>query len=340
LVFSVALKSKETKVSDSDFVSKYREALACYSEEDFETIFQLAGIEGQELRNLGKDFLGIAGAFYLTSIEEQSQQAPKTETLKHLARAQRSSRDLAENLSKALQDHSMISALMEASLAARTTYPDEDSQKRDSYKILNSIFPFEVDGSGFRYEGLCHALTALADTIALVEAEAIRKPGRGRSHALRPWILMMCFYWVEVKGDIPTSGHYDAETADYDSPTVASLSHAARCLDPELSSRALVASFAQMTKVFGDTPQLPSMLLNVGFTHIICANASVSGSAAFERFAGMPEGYTVKMQEQIVSSADPTAEKSTISKEEFYETLKSSDEGLMLLRSLMAIQED
>jgi hypothetical protein len=46
------------------------------------------------------------------------------------------------------------------------------------------------------------------------------------------------------------------------------------------------------------------------------------------------------MQEQIVSSADPTAEKSKISKEEFSETLKSSDEGLMLLRSLMAIRED
>lgn len=234
---------------DNDFVSKYREALACYSDEDFETIFQLAGIEGQELQDLGKDFFGIAGAYYLTNIEEQSRQAPKTETLKHLARAQRSSRDLAENLSKALQERSMVSALTEASLAARTTYPDEDAQKRDSYKILNSIFPLAGDGSGFRYEGLNQALTVLADSIALVEAEAIKKPGRGRNHALRPWILIMCFYWMGAKGDIPTSGHYDAETADYDSPTVASLSHAARCLDPELSSRALVASLAPLTKV-------------------------------------------------------------------------------------------
>ncbi|KQB97390.1 hypothetical protein AL073_00045 [Loktanella sp. 1ANDIMAR09] len=328
---------------DSDFVSKYREAITCYSDADFETIFERAGIEGQELQNLGKDFLGIAGALYLSAIERQSRQTARNETLKHLAHAQRSSRNLAESLSKALQDKSMIGALTEASLAARVAYPDEKSQELDSYKILDSIFPLSGTGKGFRYDGLNQALTILAECIALVEADAIEKPVRGRKHAMRPWMLLMFMYWVHAKNEPPRSGHYDPETAEYDSPAMASLALAAERLDPELTSRTLASIFGDMSKTFTAKPEEPAIIATIGFSEIIAAKASVSSSAALERYLEMPEGFIPAMQEvtdSALPSQNSSSEKSIISKEEFFETLKSSNEGLILLRSMMAIRED
>jgi hypothetical protein len=327
------------RVPDIDIVSKFREALACYSEADFEAIFTLGGIEGQELQDLGKDFLGIAGAFYLSAMERQARQGQKTETLKYLAKAQRASRDLADNLGKALQDRSMIGALMEASLAARTAYPDDDAKRRDSFKILNSIFPLSADGSGFRYEGLSHAMTILAECIALVEADAIEKPMRGRKHALRPWAMLMFLYWTHAKGDLPRGGHYDRETAEYGSPAMASLGFAAERLDPELTDRTLASLFGTVSDAFIDNLEEPLLLSSIGFSQIIAENASVSGGEALGRYLEMPPGYAEKMASMMLPSANPAAEKAIVSKEEFFETIDSTEAGKTLLQGLMAVRE-
>lgn len=85
------------------------------------------------------------------------------------------------------------------------------------------------------------------------------------------------------------------------------------------------------------------MLLGIGLSHIIAAKASVSGSAFLEQFAAMPEGSSAELQgmhEHLAFYINPAKEKSTISKEEFYETVKSTDQGTMLLRSLMAKRKD
>lgn len=324
---------------DIDFIQKYQEALACYSEEDFERIFNLAGIEGDELRTLGKDYLGMAGAFYLSMIERQTRHSQKSETLRHLAKAQRASRDLAEHLGKALQEPSMINALMEASLTARTAFPDDEAKNRDSYKILDSIFPLSGIGQGFRYEGLSHALAILAECIARVESDAIKKPARGRKTALRPWILLMYTYWHQAKGEPPRTGHYDAEIAEYDSPSMAALSLAAERLDPELTSRALASSIGPTSDAFANTLEEPLLLAAIGFAEIIAADVSVSSKDTLERHLGMPPGFTANLSGVAPPPATSTRENSIVSKEEFFETLKSSVPGQMLLQCLIDIRE-
>jgi hypothetical protein len=81
------------------------------------------------------------------------------------------------------------------------------------------------------------------------------------------------------------------------------------------------------------------LLSSIGFSQIIAANASVSGGEALGRYLEMPPGYADKMARMMLPSADPTAENAIVSKEEFFETLDSTEAGKTLLQGLMAIRE-
>lgn len=62
------------------------------------------------MRMIGKDMLGIAGAHYLTQLDQLAASNTRGETLKHLKRAQKASRDLADSLKHVMVDRAASSA--------------------------------------------------------------------------------------------------------------------------------------------------------------------------------------------------------------------------------------
>jgi len=319
----------------SEFMPSYRNALARYTDTDFETFFDTAGIVEPNQRSLAVDFLGIAGAFYLRLRADQDQKAPRNETLKQLKRAQKASHELADSLAKALQDPSMIEAVMNASMAARQAYPDEQSKRRDSFQILDLIFPLSGTGQGFRYEGLARALNILAKSLSKVEADAIKKPDNGRVHALRPWCILMLVYWLDVFGEPPKTGHYDRETAEYSSAAIAGLAHAAQRLDSELSSRLIVKALGDAITSIQDNDLEGGLLLTVGFSELIASGEARSSKSTLLSFTGMPEDIFSKIQSFPKPDESDGQERAIISKDEFFETLKSSDAGEMMFQALV-----
>lgn len=326
--------------SDGEFMASYQEALASYQPSDLETIFATAGLSDPGARAIGIDFLAIAGAFYLRRRGDQAATASRSEVLRQLRRAQKSSRDLADSLMTVLQDRSMIGAVMDASRQLRQAYPDDQTRERDSFRILDAIFPLSGSGEGFRYEGLAHALNLLALCFASVEAEAIQKPDIGRIHALRPWSLLMVTYWLETFGEPPRTGHYDKETAEYSSTAIAALTQAAQCLDKELTSRLVVKALTEATASLEQSALELGLLLSIGFSELIASGEAHAPNDALLGFTGIPADLLSGLQSLPLPEGHLPRERAIVSKDEFFETLKSSEAGKMLLQGLMANDDD
>ncbi|MEQ3747754.1 MAG: hypothetical protein ABNH26_00070 [Celeribacter sp.] len=193
------------------FCVQYRRAISRYSDEDFAAFFDMTGIADPAMRMIAKDMIGLAGAHYLTQLGQLSASNTRGETLKHLKRAQNASRVLAGTLKHVMADRAASNALMDAGIALGRDMKNDLASNRDTLSILSAIFPIEADGKGFREEGLQKALVALADSLQAIEADAIPKARRGRQHGLAPWLQVMCVYWLEVTGDLPSIGHYYRE---------------------------------------------------------------------------------------------------------------------------------
>jgi hypothetical protein len=320
-------------MADEEFITHYREAMARYGEADFGEFFSLAEIDDPETRSLGKDFIGAAGSFYLMQMNYQSKRASRGETIRLLRKTQKSSRAFAESLSELLQSPGVVSELAELTSALRGQYPTTADQEQDSYKILDSIFPLSANGKGFRYEGMAQALRVLAQCIEAVDEKEIKKPDTGRSSTLKGWMILMILYWVEVKGDVPRSGHYDSETAGYSSRAIAALTKAAQTLDPEISERLVVLALGAAIQSFNETDLEGTIILTRSFAALARSNEAQSPPDALRRYIGMPEDVYNKFTTETHAIPRAGKEAAIVTKEEFYETLKSSEFGKMLLQS-------
>ena len=324
---------------NDQFIDDYKRAIASYSEDDFAEFFRLAGISDPDKQLIGKDFLGVAGAVYLSQIDMQTAAPTRSDTLKQLTRAQRASRELAESLSQAMTDVSMSSALENAGTQAGRALKSSPGAHKDSLAILSAIFPVEADGKGFRYDGFQKSLSILADCLDQIESDAIKKNKRGRGKALHPWLVLICMYWLEAKRQLPTTGHYDKEIGDYDSADIAALTFAAERIDKDISSRLIVKTLNTTIPAFESDDLESLLLLSVGFGAIFTAGVSVSGKEAMQKWLTMPDGITDELWASWPASPAEPRERAKMSKDEFHETLKSSDEGRMLLQALMAARE-
>jgi hypothetical protein len=246
-----------------EFVKNYRRAIACYTDNDFEEFFDIAEISDQSMRSIGKDMLGIAGAHYFTQLDQLAVAKTRGETVKHLKRAQKASRDLADSLKCVMIDRTASSALMDAGIAVGRELKNDPVANQDTLSILSAIFPIDVDGSGFREEGLQKTLIALADSLVAIQAGAIPKARRGRSHGLAPWLQVMCFYWAEATKSVPTIGHYYREIGDYKSTSLAALTFAAETLDHEISSSAVAEALPVALNTISENPVSPILLLGM-----------------------------------------------------------------------------
>jgi len=327
-------------LADNEFMAEYRAAIARYTEADFEAFFSLAEITDSELRALGKDFLGAAGSLFLSHIERQRAQLPRGETIKHLNKAKKASRALAKNLTSALQDRSVVGSLTELAPSIRSAYPTDADKSKDSYKILDAIFPLASKGQGFRYEGLAQALMMLSQCIDAIEDEAIKKPDKGRSHAMRPWMILMVFYWIEATGTAPRSGHYDSEVSEYSSMAVAAFTATLQKLDPEISERLVVQALGAATQSLEKSPLEASLLMSAGFLHLIASGGAHSKPETLRACLGLPEGEFNAFADMSMANPDPADEQAILTREEFYETFKSSGLEKMLLQTSIEADDD
>lgn len=321
-------------------MTEYRAAVARYTEADCEAFFSLAEITDPEMRALGKDFLGAAGSFFLSHIERQRAQLPRGDTIKHLKKAKKASRALAENLTEALQDRSVVGALTELTPSVKSAYPTDADKTKDSYKILGSIFPLASTGQGFRYEGLAQALMMLSQCIDAIEEAAIEKPDKGRSHALRPWMILMVFYWIEATGKAPRSGHYDSEVSEYSSMAVAAFTAALQKVDPEISERLVVQALGVATQSFEQSPLGASLLMSASFLHLIASGEAHSKPETLRACLGLPEDEFKAFADMSLAQPDPAGEQAILTREEFYETFKSSGLAKMLLQAAIEADDD
>lgn len=323
-----------------NFIDYYQRAIASYTEYDYAEFFRLSGIFDRHMQSIGKDFLGVAGGVYLSHIDRQEAAPTRSETIKQLSRAQRASRDLADSLSQAMADISLSSALAGAGSEAGRALKSSTEPHTDTLAILSAIFPVEADGKGFRYEGFQKSLALIADSIGQIEADAIKKNKRGRGIALHPWLVLMCMYWAEAKGELPRIGHYEKDIGDYDSADVAALTFAAERLDKELTGRLIVSTLNTTLRALESDFLEAIVLMGVGFTEIITAGVSVSGKDALQKWLAMPQDITDELWASGPTLPNDPKEHAKISKEEFRETLKSSEGGRMLLQAAMAMRRE
>ncbi|TCP38767.1 hypothetical protein [Rhodovulum marinum] len=256
------------------FFDDYRRALASYSEETFAEFFRLARITDPHVQAIGKDYLGVAGAFYFSHMDRQAAAPSRTEALKKLSRAQRASHELADSLARAIADRSVFRELSDAGTAAGRELQDDASANSDTLEILSAIFPIKADGKGFRYDGLQKTLLTLANCLEQIEAEAIEKRRKGRGHALHPWLVLMNVYWIKATGETPSIGHYDREIGDYDSAAIAALSFAAEVLDSQISSRLVAKGMGAAHDSIMNT-LLEMTVLLAGFSLLVANGVSV-----------------------------------------------------------------
>jgi len=323
-----------------NFIDDYQRAIAFYGEHEFAEFFRLSSISDPHMQSIGKDFLGVAGGFYLSHMDRQEAAPTRSETLKQLSRAQRASRDLADSLSRAMADVSMSSALEGAGVEAGSALKSSTEPHNDTLAILSAIFPIEADGKGFRYEGFQKSLALIADSIGQIEADAIKKNKRGRGTALHPWLVLMCMYWTHAKRELPSMGHYIKEIGDYDSADIAALTFAAERLDKDISSRLIAQTLNSTLRALEDDFMEAILLMGVGFTEIITAGVSVSGKDALQKWLAMPQDITDELWASGCTTPDDPKEQARLSKEEFCETLKSSEGGRMLLQAAMAMRRE
>jgi len=327
-------------MADVEFMEHYREALSRYTETDFEEFFVLAGIEDSEMVTLGIDFLGSAGSFYLMQMAAQSKRARRGETIKNLAKTKRASRELAENLYGLLKDPTVVHALAELTPAVRARYPTDEDHATDSYTILDAIFPLSEKGKGFRYEGMSRALMVLAQCIDAIDETKIKKPDIGRSHAMRSWMIIMLMYWVEARHEAPRSGHYDSETASYSSQAIAALTKVAQTLDPEISERLIVQVLGVASASIGESELEGAIILMRCFAALASSNEARSSPEALRRYMNMPEDAFTQFGDASLVTPEPGRETAIITKEEFYETFKSSGLEEILLQSQVEKDSD
>tara|TARA_R110002072_G_scaffold289309_1_gene456272 strand:+ start:156 stop:1136 length:981 start_codon:yes stop_codon:yes gene_type:complete len=319
------------------FVDEYKRAIACYSEQDFTTFFDMAGIVEPSMRMIGKDMLGIAGAHYFTQLDQLAAANTRGETLKHLKRAQKASRDLADSLKHVMVDRAASTALMDAGVALGRDMKTDPAANQDTLSIMSAIFPIDVDGKGFREEGLQKTLIALADNLGSIEADAIPKARRGRGHGLAPWLEVMCFHWIEARKELPTIGHYYRETGDYASISLAALTFAAEKIDREISSSALAEGLPDALNALSENPLSPFVLISFAIPQIVASNAAQSDHTTLANWLGAPTEILEQLGLEGSLEPDAKRETATISKDEFFEMLNSSESGKMLLQAFIAL---
>lgn len=327
-------------MADEEFMVRYREALSHYTEADFEEFFSLAEIDDPEMLLLGRDFLGSAGSIYLMQMADQPKRARRGETIKNLNKTRKAGRELAENLHRLLQDGAVVDALAELTPAIRAQYPTDEDQAKDSFKILDAIFPLSEKGKGFRYEGMSRALMVLAQCIDAIDETNIKKPDIGRSHALRGWMILLVAYWIEARCEAPRSGHYDPETAGYSSRAIAAFTKAAQTLDPEISERLIVQALGVASQSMMKSELEAAILLMRSFAALVPSDEAHSSADTLRRYMGMPEDAFTQFRNASLVIPEPGRETAIITKEEFYETFKSSGLEKMLLQSQVEKYDD
>ncbi|PQO21990.1 hypothetical protein C2I36_15405 [Rhodobacteraceae bacterium WD3A24] len=323
----------------TEFLDDYRRAAACYTEADFDAFFRLAQIDDEYLRSIGKDILCIAGALYFGERRLQEEQVPRRETMRRLNRAKRAAHALHENLVDALEDSSLVDAVSESGVEAIKNNAITRQNSPDTFEILRSIFPVDADGSGFRMDGLTNSLSILAESLDAIDDVMIHKRVRGRQRALDVWFSPMLFYWFPLKEDLPRTGHYDGEASTYGSADIGALTHAAQRLDDSVTERLIVKMVTELKGDFDNRLLEVSFLSSLGVCHL--ATSKVSTFASKEALAavfGVPAEVLASLPREHATEGGKTSEASRLSREEFRETLKSSDDGILLLRSIMDLQ--
>ena len=172
----------------------------------------------------------------------------------------------------------------------------------------------------------------LAQCIDAIDEGEIKKPVIGRALPLKGWMIMMMFYWIEVKGEAPRAGHYDRETAAYSSRAIAALTQIAQTLDPEISERLMVQALGAAGQSFKESELEGTMILTRGFVALALSSEAQSTPDALRRYIGMPEEAYDQFTNASYAIRPAGKEVATVTKEEFYETLKSTEFGKMLLQ--------
>ena len=327
-------------MADEEFMQHYREAMSRYSEADFGEFFSLAGIDDPEAQALGRDFIGAAGSTYLMQLRAQSKAASRSETLRRLRKTQKTSRAFAESLHELLQSRSVVSELAELTSTLRAQYPTPEDQDQDSYKILDAIFPLSANGKGFRYEGMARALMLLAQCIDAIDESEIEKPFVGRAFPLKGWMIMMTWYWIEVKGEAPRSGHYDRETASYSSSAIAALTKIGQTLDPAISERLLVQALGAAGQSLNEGWMESALIVTRSFAALSLSNEAQSTPDSLRRYIGMPQEAYDQFTSATFAIPPTGKEVAIVTKEEFYETLKSTELEKLLLQPQVEKPQD
>lgn len=308
----------------------------------FDTFFELSHIVNPVHQIIAKDMLCAAAASYLEALSYQEKTSTRSENLKEFKRAKRASRDLSDSLELLLEKANFSFKLMDVALPKKKELISKFGADSDTYKLLSEIFPFDVEGDGFKTDGLKNMICVLADLISEVEDVQFVKSEKGRIFALEAWVSVMGFYWISTKGKLPKVGHYDTEIADYDSSEVAALTYAAQQIDADISSRLIVKSLDALRNQILTEHMKPLILMMVSLDTMIRSGEAYTPQKYFEYYFNLfspsdvsPEGSLDETWGSAQSVEATASEKCHISAEQFYETLLSSKGGNMLLHIAM-----
>ncbi|NIY81002.1 MAG: hypothetical protein HWE33_14510 [Rhodobacteraceae bacterium] len=141
-------------------------------------------------------------------------------------------------------------------------------------------------------------------------------------------------------GDLPSTGHYYSEVADYLSPSVDALTHMAEKLDPELSQRLIVQALGAATEAFLDNPLEPTILMSASFLHLVSSGEAHANTEALAECSGVPLNDLASLAQLQITDPDPNKEKAVMTREEFSETFRSSKMEKMLFPGLMERDRD
>jgi hypothetical protein len=323
-------------------LENYRTARSLYSSGDFAKFFELSGIEAKAQQGVFMDVLCAAGAAYLSEYNGQTKQLPKGKVLEELNRAQNASDELVKSLEALGKNSNILLTVSEAAVSQREDILSDYGKDSDTYQILGSIFPFDIAGNGFRQSGLQNSLKVLSKLLASIQTDQIQKTKRGRLETLKHWVSTVSIFWVLAKGALPTSGHYDQGTGDYDSPDVAALTFAIEKIDTNISSRLVAEALRWTSNQFRDGAMEAMLHYGAAMTILIGSGETYTHKENLKMFFQMAspgQGFSDAKFDEIWGSLQKQepggAEQAYISKEQFHETLNSSDSGKMLLQAFV-----
>lgn len=325
-----------------DQLENYRAARNRYTEEDFSTFFEMTGTEAPGQQTIFMDALSAAGASYLQDHALRQERLTKGEILKELRRVQKASDELASSLKTLGQRSNTMTMLSEAVISRQEEFLTEYGADSGTYKILSSIFPFDVKENGFRQGGLQNSLRVLSEALISIQAEQIPKTPKGRLVALENWVSTLAMVWAAAKGKLPAIGHYDQGIGDYDSADVAALTFAIEKIDPQVSSRLVAEALKITITQFNQYPMQAMLHYGAMMMLLIRSGETYTHKENLKMFfqmgasgQGLSDADFDELWGSLQERSDEKTEEEYVSKEQFSEALNSSESGKMLLQGFV-----